>query len=321
MYEQGVTGSREIAEREIAPNCARDDTLLWIIADGADADAIDRVADDLSINAFVREDLHQANQRTKLECYGDHCHVSLRDCSLDGTSLVSREIDVVFGQGWVLSVAERRATGPEPTLDDVRQEFERHRGEAGADDEGFLVWALLDLIVDRYFAITDAIDDRLDDIEMVVFDERVGEGVPREVFELRRSLVAFRRAAAPLREVLAELVRGDVRGIGPQAVVHLQDVYDHVLRVSDLIESQRDVLTSLLEAHLAIVSNRMNQVMKLTSSWGAILIVATLVAGIYGMNFIHMPELRWRYGYVYALALMAVLTLLLYRMFKRRDWL
>lgn len=320
VYEPGATEPRTVEEPDLAR--ARDeDALLWVATDATDEHAIQRVVDVLRIDPFVAEDLRHANQRTKLECYGDHCHVSLRDCTIDGLQVVSREIDVVIGNGWLLSVAEHPGADGVGALDEVRRRFAQHRGEPGGDDEGFLLWALLDVIVDRYFTITDTIDDRLDEIEDVVFANEVGENVPREVFELRRGLVGFRRAVAPLREVLTQLLRGDVSYVGGSALTHLQDVYDHVLRVTDLVESQRDVLTGLLEAHLAVVSNRMNEVMKLTSSWGAILIVATLVAGVYGMNFIHMPELRWRYGYLYALALMALLTVLLYRMFKRRGWL
>jgi len=322
-FPPGTTEPRSVPDAELAAARSAHDELLWILADGEDSASVDRVVEILDLDPLVADDLHNANQRTKLECYTDYCHVSVRDCTLDGNRLDAREIDVVFGDGWLLSVAERPLPGPqsESPLHEVKDRFARHRGERGADDEGFLLWALLDVIVDRYFEITDTIDDRLDDVEDIVFSDRVGDNIPRELFDLRRSMVAFRRAVAPLREVLSELLRGDVGYIGEHALTHLQDVYDHVLRITDLIESQRDLLTGLLEAHLAVVSNRMNQVMKLTSSWGAILIVGTLIAGIYGMNFTHMPELRWRFGYVYALLLMAVSTALLYRMFKRRGWL
>jgi magnesium transporter len=313
--------AHEIPDSEIPAVRAAHDRLLWILADGQDREGVDRVTDLLALDPLVADDLRNANQRTKLECYADYCHVSVRDCTMTGNTLDAREIDVVFGDGWLLSVAERPATGPDSPLAQVRDRFARHRSEQGAEDEGFLLWALLDVIVERYFEITDTIDDRLDDVEDIVFSDRIGDNIPRELFDLRRSLVTFRRAVAPLREVLSELLRRDVDYIGEKALSHLQDVYDHVLRITDLAESQRDLLTGLLEAHLAVVSNRMNQVMKLMSSWGAILIVATLVAGIYGMNFHHMPELGWRYGYLYALTLMAVTTALLYRMFKRRDWL
>jgi magnesium transporter len=146
-------------------------------------------------------------------------------------------------------------------------------------------------------------------------------GIPRELFDLRRALIAFRRVAGPLREVVGALLRREADCIGEQAIVHLQDVFDHVLRVLDMIESQRELLTGLVEGRLAVMSNKMNEVMKATSSWGAILVVATLIAGIYGMNFRNIPELSWPLGYPFALGSMLLVTGSLYLVFKRRGWL
>jgi magnesium transporter len=169
--------------------------------------------------------------------------------------------------------------------------------------------------------VADRFDDRLDEVEEIVFSTDRSDDIPREVFDLRRAMVNFRRAVAPLREVLAALLRREARCIGEEPIVHVQDVYDHVLRVTDWIETQRDLLTGLLEADLAVVSNRLNQVMKRMTSWGAILLGSTLIAGIYGMNFTHMPELDWVAGYPLALGSMLALTIFLYTWFKRRDWL
>ena len=134
-------------------------------------------------------------------------------------------------------------------------------------------------------------------------------------------LTTVRRAAAPLREVVNAIIRREIDFVDDQAIVHFHDVYDRVLRVGDLVEAQRDLLTGLLEANLAVTSNQLNQVMKKMTSWGAILIVATLIAGIYGMNFQHMPELDWEFGYPLALGVMAVVTFALWRYFKRKGWL
>jgi magnesium transporter len=195
------------------------------------------------------------------------------------------------------------------------------RTNEAANDEGFLIWAFLDVIVDRYFNVADRFDDRLDEVEEIVFSADTGDDIPREVFDLRRGMVHFRRVVAPLREVLAALLRKEATCIGEEAVVHLQDVYDHVLRVTDWIETQRDLLTGLLEADLAVVSNRMNKVMKRMTSWGAIILGSTLIAGIYGMNFKNMPELNWALGYPFARGTMLALTIFLYTWFKRRNWL
>jgi magnesium transporter len=211
---------------------------------------------------------------------------------------------------------------PEPfPLDAVIRRFDLERTVQATEDEGFLIWALLDVVVDRYFDVSDHFDDRLDEVEEVVFSADKGEGIPREVFDVRRSMVHFRRAVAPLREVLGALLRREAGCLGEASLVHLRDVYDHVLRATDWIEAQRDLLTGLLEADLAVVSNRTNQVMKRMTSWGAILLGSTLIAGIYGMNFQNIPELDWSFGYPLALGSMLALTVVLYVWFKRRDWL
>jgi magnesium transporter len=319
-FREGVEAPKTLPIEAIAERAREPSCLVWVDCDDPEPRDVDLVASWLNIHHLTAEDLAKAQQRTKLERYGDHHHVALHDLALVDDALVAREVDVVFGDGWLLSVRHGAGSHPPLPIDDAFARFDRQRDETGSNDEGFVLWAILDVIVDRYFLVNDAIDERLDRIEDIVFED-VGAAIPREMFALRRALVAYRRSVGPLREVLAALLRREVPGIGPAALTHLQDVYDHVLRILDMVEVQRELLTGLLEGQLAVQSNRMNRVMKATSSWGAILIVATLIAGIYGMNFRHMPELDWRLGYPLALGLMVVTTAILYRLFKRRDWL
>jgi len=145
--------------------------------------------------------------------------------------------------------------------------------------------------------------------------------VQQELFDVRRDLLLFRRRVAPIREVVATLLRREVAWIDEATLVHLQDVYDHILRAIDLVDGQRELMGNAVDAHLAIISNRMNMVMKKMTSWGAILLGSTLVAGIYGMNFEHMPELGWRLGYPFALSLMFGVTVAGFAYFRRKDWL
>lgn len=361
-YREGEQGSRPVDPAAVATAVRTPATLLWVdAADPTDAE-LEALADGLGLNPLAVEDVAHGQQRTKLERWGSHFHIAARDCTLVDHHVDAREIDILFGEGWILTIhrtttAEGATTrdtrpggaddaeGPTPSdrahgpgatdavgratrgasgaglIAEARHRYERQREERDSNDEGFVLWAVLDVIVDRYFEVVDSLDDRLEGLEEIVFEGRSGGATPREVFALRRSMVTFRRAAAPLREVIAQMLRREVEVVGDAALMHLQDVFDHVLRVADLVESQRDVLTGLLEAHLAVASNRMNEVMKLMSSWGAIVLGATLIAGIYGMNFRHMPELDWRFGYPLALGMMAVLTVVLYRMFRRRNWL
>jgi magnesium transporter len=252
----------------------------------------------------------------------------VHDCEVVGKQLVTREIDVVFGDGWLLSVRQPPEgdgkAEPFP-MKVVQQRFESQRSEHGSTDEGFLLWALLDVVVDRYFLVTDAVDDALDAAEeSVLGDEAVQvakrAGRPRELFELSKLLVRFRRAASPLREVVGAVLRRETPCIGDAALAHFQDVYDHILRVADLVESQRDVLTGLRDAELAVVSNSMSRSQQQIAAWGAMLIIATLVTGILGMNFRNAPELDWEVGFLVVVGFIVLVCAPLYIWFKRRDW-
>lgn len=298
------------------------EALLWIDVANPSVDDIHLLTRQLGIHHLAGEDLLNPHQRTKLERYEDHFHVAMHDCRYEGEDFFDSEMDIVFGDGWLVTVHHQDPIHPAPDIVSAAQLlFSRQSQDHGALDEGFALWAMLDILVDRYFLVTDEIDDRLEALEDVVFETGFGDDIPADMYRLRRTLVGFRRSVGPLREVIAALLRREAEFVDDQAIVHLQDVYDHVLRVMDLIESQRDLLTGVLEAHLAVVSNRMNKVMKVTSSWGAILLVSTLIAGIYGMNFRHMPELAWQYGYAVSLGAMAAATALLFFVFRRKDWL
>lgn len=319
-YAAGETTRTDVDLADLA--AATSGTLLVIDIADPRPDEVERVAAVLGLHHLAAEDLTHSGQRTKLEHYADHRHIVVHDLSLvDGNRFLDGEIDVVFGQGWLLTVRHGRDGRLPVSLDGAFERFERQRDEHGPDDEGFALWAVLDLVVDNYFFLLDAIDDRLDSIEERIFAEASEAVVTQEVFDLRRVLLGFRRAAAPLRDVVGALLRREAPEIGEPALVHLQDVFDHTLRVLDLLETQRELLSGLREAQLSMASNRMNRVMKATSSWGAILVVNTLITGIYGMNFRHMPELGNDYGYPGALLLMAVSTFVLYRTFRRRGWL
>jgi magnesium transporter len=175
--------------------------------------------------------------------------------------------------------------------------------------------------------VTDAIDDCLDAAEGDVLDDSsddvatVRRGRPRQLFDLSKTIVEFRRNAAPLRDVVAAVLRRETSSVGDAALVHFQDLGDHVLRVAELLESQRDVLTNLRDAELAVVSNRLNRSMQKLTAWGAILIVATLITGVLGMNFKNAPGLDWRDGFLLVAGIMAVVSLPMFLYFRRKQWL
>jgi len=322
-------GSAEPSSRtidDLATDAGADDGLVWVDCSMPTTAELTRIFDILHVNDFAREDLTNAGQRTKLAHYDDHSHVAVYDCALHDDGLRTREIDIVFGRRWFLSVRQEPGhddPGPFP-IDHVRRVFELQIARHEEAPLGLLLWAFLDAVVDRYFVVTEQVDDRLDDAEeSVLADERNDAAAPprpMQLFALGKSLVRFRRAAIPLRDVVAEIVRREVPYVDDGSLVHFQDLADHVLRVGDFVESQRDVLTSLRDAELSLASNRMSLVQQKIAAWGAIFLVATLVTGVLGMNFRDAPGLSWGSGFLAVGGVTLVLCVPMYLYFKRKNW-
>jgi len=305
--------------------------------EGADPDTLARIDAAAGLGEFLLEDLIEgtsnAGRRTKLQQHGDLFHVAVRDCSvLDGRRLAEREVDLLFGPGWLVSVRHVDPGGPggpggpvdaDPfPIDDVRRRLAAQCAHERGLDEGFVLWAFLDVVTDRYLAITDAIDERLDEAETRLLDDGPADtATPRELFDTGRMLTSFRHQVIPLREVVGALLRREDPAIGDPAILHFRDVYDHLLGISELVESQRDVLAGLRDVHLTVVSNQMNRSMQQLAAWGAILIVATLITGVLGMNFRDAPDLPWHIGFAAALGVIALFTLPIYLFFRRKRWL
>jgi magnesium transporter len=289
--------------------------VSWIDVVDPTPDEIATLTKKYGLDAMAVEDITEPGQRPKLDVYPNHAFLVAYSASL-------AEVDMFIGKDWVITVRERNRAGDvwEPSVSQARCE----RVASPERTVGIVIHAVLDEIVDGYFNTLDQVEDRIEELENDVFEPPKGvteTQVQQRLFGIRHDLVSFRRKVIPLREVLAALLRGEVAAIDGPLLLLLQDVYDHLLRAVDTIDSHRELMGNAVDAHLAIISNRMNEVMKLMTSWGAILLVSTLIAGIYGMNFVHMPELQWRYGYQFALGLMATATALGYWYFRRRDWL
>jgi magnesium transporter len=318
-------GARQISDNdEIAEQLTKDGTGLWVDLLNPSQEEIDLVETELGLHPLAIEDVTKHGQRPKLEVYEDHAFVvayAACECA-DRYDLV--EIDIFLGRNWLLTIHDRTVAGAQFSSESVRERlgrFQKHKEIDGST----LLYVVLDEIVDTYFDAIDTFGERVDELEERIFSDPDPEKdempIQREMLRIRKELLGFRRRVAPLREVLIQLLRDDVEWVSDEERHYFQDVFDHVLRISDEIDTRRELIGNAMEAHLALVSNHMNEIMKKMTSWGAILIVATLIAGIYGMNFDHMPELHLRYGYFGALGAMLATTLGLYRYFKRKRWL
>jgi len=304
----------EVEPADVSDVLGKADQLIWV--DVVDPDEADLacVQEEFDLHPLAMEDIRERHQRAKLEHYPSHSFIVAYSGGL-------QEVNLFIGPSWLVTVRESDTQGEPWPIDGVLGRYGRARPEHGM--VGFLLYVILDELVDGYFAATDEIEDGLERLEERIFAEELPEerSIQQELFGSRRNLMKFRRAVVPLRDVVALLMRREADWVDETTATHLQDVFDHILRAIDQLDAQRELLGNAVDAHLAVVSNRMNAVMKTMTSGGAILLGATLVAGVYGMNFEHMPELGWLLGYPFALAVMATISIWGFVYFKRKGWL
>jgi magnesium transporter len=234
-----------------------------------------------------------------------------------GGRLECRELTVFAAPDFAITVRHT----PGDDLAGLRARLDMTPAELDSLEGGFFAYALVDQVVDGYFLAVDDLEDRIESLEeALVYGGDGGPGL-ESAFAARRDVIYFRRAVSPLREVLNVLLRRDETIVRPQLDTYVRDLYDHVVRVAEDLDTFHDLISASLEAHLSVVSNRMNEVVLKVSAWAAIIALPTVIASIYGMNFVRMPELRWHLGYPYALSLMAASAIGLFAYFKHRRWL
>jgi magnesium transporter len=318
LYRDGQRVPVPVEDLSDAVDLARSwkDGFVWIgLYEPTEAE-FDSVRQEFDLHPLAVEDALHAHQRPKIDVYPDMVFLVLKTIRyVDTTELIETgEIAVFLGDGYILSVRH----GEGSPLNDVRHRLE----ENGLlkYGPGAVLHAICDKIVDDYLLVVDELQKDIDSIEEQVFSSDRTADASR-IYNLKREVLEFKRAVLPLNMPLQKLVKGEVKLIPDECRAFFKDVLDHNLRAGEVVESFDSLLTSVLDANLAQVSVRQNDDMRRISAWVAIAGVETLLAGIWGMNFKHMPELSWRFGYAFALAVMVASGLIVHRLFKRSGWL
>jgi magnesium transporter len=311
--EQATESVRAQMEKR-AP--AEEAPLVWIdVVNPGDAEAA-FLRDELGLHPLAVEDCVRGRQRPKLDRYPSYFFLVIYAAVVnpDRQRMALNELHVFIGGRFMVTVHDQR-------VDEIGEIVARWRAAPRRLGEvGTLAHLLLDAIVDDYFPVLEHFADKVERLERVVFAGSAPEDVSR-ILMLRHELVMFRKVVAPQREVLSNLLRRDLPFLKPELVPYFQDVHDHTIRVTEEIDSTRELVSALLDAQMSFSTNQLNQTVRMMTAWSIILMSMTLVAGIYGMNFLVMPELRWRWGYAFALALMASAGVVLVVYFRRRRWL
>ncbi|HEV2775909.1 MAG TPA: magnesium and cobalt transport protein CorA [Solirubrobacteraceae bacterium] len=315
-YKDGARQDEDPLAIDEAAERARGDGFIWLGLHDPEPGELSEVAAGFDLPPLAVEDALKAHQRPKLENYGDGYFLVLHTARyLDDVEEVEfGEVHVFAGAGFVIVVRHGAAS----ELASARERLEA-RPELLREGPAAAVWAIMDKIVDDYEPVMAGLENDVEEVEVDVFGERSDE--TKRIYFLRRELAEFYRAVHPLLLPLDLLVSAEHPKAASTLGEHLRDVSDHVRRIEDAIGTQRELLTSVLQANLAVIAMQQNDAVKKISGWAAIITVPTLIASIYGMNFDYMPELHWQAGYPLALAMMVAAGLILHRLLRRADWL
>jgi magnesium transporter len=302
---------------QISDYLQRPDCFVWVAVHDAAAAELGGMQQAFGLHPLAVEDAQTGHQRPKIEEYGDSLFAVLHIVEPHEDELNVGELAIFAGRNYVLSVRNNAEKG----FQDVRARSEREP-DLLRQGPGYILYALMDAVVDRYFPLLDRLEDELDAIEQRIF---APEGVPREnieaLYELKQRLMVMKHAVSPLLEGVSNLSGARVPLLCAGITVYFRDVYDHLQRLNQTVDSIRDTATTATSVNLSMVTLQENETMKRLAAYAALLAVPTMIAGIYGMNFEHMPELKWRYGYLLSLLVMAGIDIYLYFRFKRARWL
>lgn len=290
--------------------------LMWVDVTDPTEEDLQLIEGQFGFHHLAMEDARKQNQRAKMDEYEGFIFVTMRGAAqTDGDDGVAQEIDAFLGPRYLVTIHR----GECAAITETRSRWEQRPGRI-PDEPAFLLYVLFDTVVDGYFPVMDALDGAIDAVEDESFSP-TGSANIGPALALKRRLLTLRQTLAPMRDLANSLLRADLDLVPASTRIYFQDVYDHTLRLLEQVDLHRDILTTALEAQLSQTSNRLNQVMKTLTSISAILMTLALIAGIYGMNFQHMPELAWRHGYFWALGGMALVATALAAYFRRIRWL
>ncbi|MEO7742421.1 MAG: magnesium/cobalt transporter CorA [Usitatibacter sp.] len=315
-YEQGRKLA-DIAKTDISEYLRRPGCFVWVAIKDPEPDELLGMQEEFGLHELAVEDAMAGHQRPKVEEYGDSIFTVLKVPQLKGDEMEVGEVDLFVGKNYVLSVRHRTEPGFQAVRD--RSESEPELLSVGS---GFVFYALMDNVVDRYFPLVDALEVQLEAIEERIFaDEKSARANIQDLYALKHKLMVMRHAVEPLIEVVHKLYGGRVPSICVGVQDYFRDIYDHLLRVSQQLDGLRDMVITAMSVNLAMINMGTGEVTKRLAAYAALVAVPTLIAGIYGMNFQHMPELKMEWGYPLALAIMVGIDTFLWTRFRKSGWL
>jgi magnesium transporter len=306
----------EITAREIHEYLSRLGCFVWMALRDASDTELAEMQEAFGLHPLAVEDASHGHQRPKVEEYGNSLFVVIQMIEPDGDDLRVGEVDVFVGPNYVLTARSHSERG----FAEVRARCEREP-ELLRHGSGYVLYALMDAVVDRYFPLIDALEVELEQIEERIFAGAAARAQVEALYGIKQKLVTFKHAVGPMLEATGKLHGGRVPQVCAGMGDYFRDVYDHLSRLNQSVDSIRDMVTTAMSVHLSLSTMQENETTKRLAAYGALVAVPTMIAGVYGMNFEHMPELRWGLGYPLTLLTMAAIDVYLFRRFRKAGWL
>jgi magnesium transporter len=291
--------------------------FVWIGLYEPSEELLERVQNEFGLHDLAVEDAHRAHQRPKIELYGDSLFIVLRTVQMTSECPIQfGETHFFVGPNFIVVVRH----GSSVPYTDVRLRCET-MPDLLSKGHGFVLYAIMDFIVDMYFPVVQELEVSLECIEDKVFKENPSRATTEQIYQLKKDLLEVKRAVSPLIDICNRLMRFDIKYISPETQPYFRDIYDHALRINEMVDNTRELLNTALDANFALISISQNDTSRKFAGWAAIIAVPTMVAGFYGMNFKFMPELQWAYGYPAVVAFTFCICLVVYYFFRRSGWL
>ncbi|MBT8268110.1 MAG: magnesium/cobalt transporter CorA [Bacteroidia bacterium] len=318
-YTADTINHRHISTVEEAFNLKKTESNSWLNINGLNhVHSIESIGKHYDLHPLVLEDIVNINQRPKLDDYEDYLFVTLRMMYYENSDiLVSEQVSLILGSNYLISFQEAEGD----VFDEVRQRLVNSKGRVRFMHADYLLYALIDSIVDHYFMVIETLGDKIEDLENQLFEGLNQQTIVHEIQSLKREILRVRRSVFPVRELINKIEKYENHLITENSKIYYRDVYDHIIQVSEHIEIYREMISGLMEMHMNAMSNRMNEVMKVLTVMASIFIPLTFIAGIYGMNFENIPELKFQYGYYVLWGFMVVIVIFMVLYFKRKKWL
>ncbi|MEQ1620242.1 MAG: magnesium/cobalt transporter CorA [Methylococcales bacterium] len=318
-YSKSAISNQTIESIEDLLHFKETDTVTWVIIEGlTDISIIDAIGQQFNIHSLVLEDILNTHQRPKFEEFDDYLYIVIKALALtDGDFNISYEqISVLVLDKFVFTFKEK----PDDIFKSLILRLNNDKSQIRHLGTDFLAYVIMDTVVDEYFTLQDTFDELIDNVEEELLSNPTHQTL-NTIQRIKRELIFLRRSVSPLRELLAGIQRSESSLLNTHTKRYFGDVYDHSIRIIEAMESYRDLIAGMLDIYLSSVSNKMNETMKVLTVFMSIFIPLTFIAGVYGMNFEYMPELKWKWAYPTLWAVFIIISVFLLRIFKKKDWL